>query len=119
MKLQSLTIVFENCDSITIDSSNIRGFALGNIVEEVILVAGKKIVQNKRAMMSYLALDLTDLPHEVQTKICESYSITHYLINREHRKRLEYAVVWGEEEFTNTLEKHEINEDGYLTIEIA
>jgi len=118
MKLQSLTIVFENCEHVTIDANSIRGFSLDNIVEELVLVAGKKIILTKRAKKSYLAIDLNTLQPNVIEMIRDYNSITHYCINRLHKKRLDYAVTWGDEDFTNTLEKHEITEDNWLIIRI-
>ena len=118
MKLQSLTIVFENCEHVTIDGISIRGFSLDNIIKEISLVAGKRIIIIERAKKSYLAIDLNTLQPNVIKMIRDYNSITHYLLNRQHKKRLEYAVAWGDEEFTNTLEKHEITEDNWLIIRI-
>lgn len=112
--LVKLDIVFENCDSITINRDDIYNFFISDITESVSLVSNALIVY-KKAGQCHLTLrwdkvknlfveleDTRTLEHRIKSK-----DITNYQLHLTDGTELVIYVPWEGGDYTNTKEIHE------------
>lgn len=114
--LVKIKLVFENCDSITIDRKHIYNFFISNITESIIMVANALIV-DKCASQSSLTIKWDEVK-ELNTIMEEDRTfadrilgrdITTYYLYLTDGTELKIRLPWGEQEYTNTKEIHKIN----------
>lgn len=122
--LIKLKIVFENCDTVTIDGNHIYNFNISNITERISFVANlltNGVLMYKHAGYCQLTLKWNDVKHlivslsetELEKRI-EGNDITHYHLYLSDGSVLEIHTPWGDHEYTNTKEEHIVGEELFI-----
>lgn len=121
--LVKIKLVFENCDSITIDRKHIYNFFIFNITESIVMVANALII-DKCASQSTLTLKWDEVK-ELNTTMEKDRifadkilgrDITNYYLYLTDGTELKIHLPWGEEEYTNSKETHKINNNLFSII---
>lgn len=121
--LETIVIVFENCDFITIDRKHIYNFYISDITETISLALNALIV-DKYAGTSHLTLkwnevkNLTTTLEENRTleDRINSKDITHYYLHLTDKSTINICLPWGDNDYTNDKEEHTINNDLFTII---
>ena len=134
MKITSITLIFENVEEITIESSNIKQLVLENVMEKTTLILNEDKEMEKqnttRVGIVYLVIDKkADVYYNTYGEVSDmtvferiqKYSdITEIEVEYENEESKYYRVSWDKAiiEEENAGEEHRILKDGSLYIKI-
>lgn len=125
MSLRSITLVFENCESVEIPESSISAFGLSGISMSISYDSLRKSFRKYR-MVSGMVLSLKDfseiyttLEDNIAYRVGKCSDITSISINSTDGESNTYHIEWlGDDDYNNPKQTHSLSKD-YLRIDIG
>lgn len=130
-KIQSITLVLENCETVEIPAESLKFMLLENISESLWKINETDIMRVKVIKELAIALDPTDLKTNMIGVVEENYTcaerlttwadITGVSVNYNDESKEDYFVDWGasQSDLENVNQKSKLNKKGELFIWIG